>query len=484
MADWYVATTGNDTTGNGSSGSPYATLQKAHDSATAGDTVYVEEGVYEQTISGTKNLTIIGVGGMAIFYGGRPVNGSAWSLHAANVWKKTGVTLADGPNVPTVVRAIGTLQPLVFRTLAGKFEKGWQMDNVGELDSATTFGRKFFYDKVADELFVYSTSDPTTAFSSVDFTSEHGTAGAYAGSYGGIYWFDATLTARNIACYGWYGNGMLVDGGSCDFYNCDFSYNSEDGAGGFRCTNPTARYCRMSWNGTQRARAIAEILTDGDGWSWHARLGTETTGILDEHCYFEGNTKDAFQHIDSSTGTSRYAVVKHCNFNVVYNQAGSQTLVGARVTLSSLCLGAVGLFNLGTVNVYGNTFKGAGTASIGAVVSFFGDVTNMRGNIVTGFDLGYVSAGLPGTEDYNCWHTTGAIGLTPAANSITSNPVVYGADLHILRTSPCYLDGVDLSGAGSNFDASGRRRPAVPSMGAMEPSRAGGSGGGSVLLFD
>ncbi len=485
---WYVATTGNDTTGNGLSwDTAFATWQKAHDDATAGDTVYVEAGVYTQTLSGTKNLTIIGVGGMATVYGGRPVVGSAWSLHATNVWKKTGVTLADGPDVPTVVRAIGTLQPLVFRTLAGGFEKGWQMDNVGELDSATTFGRKFFYDKVANELFVYSTSDPTTAFSSVDFTSEHGSLGpvvATVQTYGGIVWTAADLTATNIACFGWYGNGMLIDGGTPTFFNCNFSYNSEDGCGGFRATNPTARYCPMSWNGTQRARAIAEMLTDGDGWSWHARLGTETTGILDEHCYFEGNTKDAFQHIDSSTGTSRYAVVKHCNFNTVYNHAGSQTLVGARVTLSSLCLGAVGLVNAGTVNLYGNTFKGAGTASIGAFVSFFGDVTNMRNNIVTGFNLGYVSLGTPGTEDYNRWNVTGAIGLTIGANSTTGDPAVYGTDLHILRTSPCFGTGVAISGL--NFDGAGKSRPTVPSVGAMEPSRAGahGGGGGSVLLFD
>lgn len=466
---WYVTTTGNDTTGNGlSEATAYATLQKAHDSATAGDTVYVAAGVYTGTCSGTKNLVVVGTGGMAIFYGGSPINGGAWSLHAANVWKKTGVTIADGPAAPV---AFGTLQPLVFRTLAGAFEKGWQMDNVGEIDSAATFGRKFFYDKVTDILYVYSTTDPTTAFSSVDYTDRRGTAGAYVGSYGGIYWFDAVLTARNVACYGWYGNGMLLDGGSCDFFNCDFSYNAEDGAGGFRATNPTARYCRMSWNGTRRARSIAELLTDGDGWSWHERIGTETTGILDEHCYFEGNAKDAFQHIHSSTGTSRYAVVKNCNFNVIYNQAGNQTLVAARVTLSTLCLGAIGLANTGTVKIYGSTFKGAGTASIGAFVSFVGDVTDLRGNIVTGFNLGYISVGAPGTEDYNVWHTTGAVGLVPGANSLTSNPAVYGEDLHILRTSPAYAEGVDLSGVGSTYDASGRRRPTVPSIGANEPVR-------------
>ena len=43
MADWYCDNTnGNDSTGSGTSGSPYQTLQKCVDSATRGDTIYVE----------------------------------------------------------------------------------------------------------------------------------------------------------------------------------------------------------------------------------------------------------------------------------------------------------------------------------------------------------------------------------------------------------------------------------------------------------
>jgi hypothetical protein len=43
MATYYVATTGNDTTGDGSSGNPWATPGKGAASATsAGDIVYVK----------------------------------------------------------------------------------------------------------------------------------------------------------------------------------------------------------------------------------------------------------------------------------------------------------------------------------------------------------------------------------------------------------------------------------------------------------
>lgn len=46
MADIYVATTGNDTTGDGSIGNPYASPGKAAGVAAAGDTVWVKSGTY------------------------------------------------------------------------------------------------------------------------------------------------------------------------------------------------------------------------------------------------------------------------------------------------------------------------------------------------------------------------------------------------------------------------------------------------------
>src|SRR3989442_13599910 len=46
MTTRYVATTGSDTTGNGTSGNPYATISKAATVAVAGDTITVADGTY------------------------------------------------------------------------------------------------------------------------------------------------------------------------------------------------------------------------------------------------------------------------------------------------------------------------------------------------------------------------------------------------------------------------------------------------------
>lgn len=58
MADIFVATTGNDSTGDGSSGNPYATPGKAASVVLAGDTIYIKFGTYTLT-----NTTVNTAGG-------------------------------------------------------------------------------------------------------------------------------------------------------------------------------------------------------------------------------------------------------------------------------------------------------------------------------------------------------------------------------------------------------------------------------------
>ena len=48
--DWFVATTGNNTTGDGSVGNPYATIQKAIDGASANETIRVRGGNYAEEL--------------------------------------------------------------------------------------------------------------------------------------------------------------------------------------------------------------------------------------------------------------------------------------------------------------------------------------------------------------------------------------------------------------------------------------------------
>jgi len=54
MATIYVATTGNDSTGNGTSGNPYATPGKAASVMAAGDTIDISAGTYTMTTTSTN----------------------------------------------------------------------------------------------------------------------------------------------------------------------------------------------------------------------------------------------------------------------------------------------------------------------------------------------------------------------------------------------------------------------------------------------
>ncbi len=57
---WYVATSGDDNTGQGSLSSPFATIQHAVDHASSGDYVMVAAGTYYENVTCSKSLYIIG----------------------------------------------------------------------------------------------------------------------------------------------------------------------------------------------------------------------------------------------------------------------------------------------------------------------------------------------------------------------------------------------------------------------------------------
>jgi len=67
MADWYIdLDSGNDSTGDGSSGTPYQTFNKACTEASTGDTIILKDGTYTLSSSTAESLT--GAAGKALSY--------------------------------------------------------------------------------------------------------------------------------------------------------------------------------------------------------------------------------------------------------------------------------------------------------------------------------------------------------------------------------------------------------------------------------
>jgi len=65
--DWYVDRTYSNCTGSdGSQGKPYCTIGKAVAAASNGDTIWIAAGVYKETVSTAKDLTLVGTLGAAV----------------------------------------------------------------------------------------------------------------------------------------------------------------------------------------------------------------------------------------------------------------------------------------------------------------------------------------------------------------------------------------------------------------------------------
>jgi hypothetical protein len=60
LNEWHVSPDGNDSTGNGSEGKPYATRQKAIDEASENDTIIIHAGVYSSPLTIDKSLRFEG----------------------------------------------------------------------------------------------------------------------------------------------------------------------------------------------------------------------------------------------------------------------------------------------------------------------------------------------------------------------------------------------------------------------------------------
>jgi nitrous oxidase accessory protein NosD len=69
---WYVATTGSDTTGDGTSGNPWATIQHAVNTVAADDTINVAAGTYNENVVIDKTLTLMASSSPVIDAGGTP----------------------------------------------------------------------------------------------------------------------------------------------------------------------------------------------------------------------------------------------------------------------------------------------------------------------------------------------------------------------------------------------------------------------------
>lgn len=162
---YYVSTTGNDSNAGTSLDAPFKTIQKAMNTAVAGDTVIVRGGTYredvEVTHGGTASAPIIleaYPGEIPVIKGSDVVTG--WTQYNANIWKKTGwpynsqqVFVDFDSNPGNSLQQIG---------MPSQYYNSWEYPNpVGTGLSSMTPG-SFYYDPSTQTLYVWLAdgSDP------------------------------------------------------------------------------------------------------------------------------------------------------------------------------------------------------------------------------------------------------------------------------------------------------------------------------------
>ncbi|OGF21520.1 hypothetical protein A2316_01905 [Candidatus Falkowbacteria bacterium RIFOXYB2_FULL_38_15] len=208
-ATYYVAKTGNDTTGDGSSGNPWLTLQKAEDTASNGDTVYANEGTYkenEAAIHGwrpLKGITWIASGTVTV-HGTAPGTRVLYSSGTAAA-SFTGFTIdandgVDGAKTYAANFAAGTTNKTfvncIFKDAATSLFAGSTMS--GFSVSGSTF------EMATANMTGASGSFASSTFSGNTFNVTNGLAAVRAGTAGSSVIFDNNDFNVTSATYIWY----------------------------------------------------------------------------------------------------------------------------------------------------------------------------------------------------------------------------------------------------------------------------------------
>lgn len=192
---WYVSAGGSDTTGNGSTGNPWESIQYAINQAADGDTIYVGAGDYTENITVSKSLTVESLEGR----------------------DTTIVTAADpGENVITVTADGVTISGFTV-TGYGEYMYGIFLDGI-ELD-------KVIDCVISDNLCTTSLSSPPSATYPEGDKSDSPcgvTAYIFADGIGLYYADDNTVTGNICTSNGSTGiyisnsSGNIVSGNECN----------------------------------------------------------------------------------------------------------------------------------------------------------------------------------------------------------------------------------------------------------------------------
>ncbi|MCX6834071.1 MAG: DUF1565 domain-containing protein, partial [candidate division Zixibacteria bacterium] len=218
---WFVATTGNDETGDGSNDNPFATFQKAIDAASDGDIVLVAGGTYTGTgnhdIDINKNVTVRSENGPASTVIDCESNGRAFYVHDG-----TGV----GPTIEGFTIRNGLASAATVHTQAGGAIECWGFSGVIKRcvfqgNVATFGGALYFNPSLYNHGPVPGVSEPSV----VNCTF----VGNNASDSGSVYFQNGIIQTTFSECILYENTGSYPVAGSETVLQCSDLYGNSPG---------------------------------------------------------------------------------------------------------------------------------------------------------------------------------------------------------------------------------------------------------------
>lgn len=162
-ASYYVATTGSDFSSGLWLDSPFRTIQKAMDTAVAGDTVFVRGGVYREQVEVLRGGGAAGNPVRLQNYNGEPavIKGSLvvtnWVLHSGNIWKRTGWTVNSQQVFVDFNDAAPTAGPKPLQQIGmpSAYYGAWEYNAPVGSGVSSMIAGSFYYDAAGTTLYVW-----------------------------------------------------------------------------------------------------------------------------------------------------------------------------------------------------------------------------------------------------------------------------------------------------------------------------------------
>lgn len=330
--DVFTTAAGNDTTGNGSSASPYATLSKAVTMAAAGDVIYMDSGTYlTNSITFGKNLTVIGAGTSKTILSGNNTENIFGSFGAATILTFRSLQLFSyGKNVEGQIFTIASGKTLNLESILLNDNPGDASAGVSFLQSSgSTVNASYSIFKCsgynADNGGVFSVTAGTLSVSnSVFFNNRNKIDKGGAIEIQGAATVTVTNTSfkKNMADDNggaiYQNGGTLTVSGSCFDNNMTTGDQTTDGGGAYMGASGTATFtnCTFSNNETNN-NGVLTSSTSPDGGA--IRISGATASF--NTCSFTNNkagfsTSTLGEDIAVTSGTCN---LTNCRFESIYN---------------------------------------------------------------------------------------------------------------------------------------------------------------------